>query len=124
MTKRRLPVVDASPVLDAAGGASSFVPEPDRIFEHPGGVVWRRSGSCCRCGACCRSGNYFADTLGPGSVDGACFYYEERGGLGTCIDRTNVYSVQACSVWPDGPQCVADYPDCSYVFIRIGGDKR
>ncbi len=69
-------------------------------------------------GACCRSGNYFEK---EGAIPGACFHYVESAeGVGSCSDRSteNVYYTNACSVWPDGPQCLGDYPECTYRFER------
>jgi len=90
--------------------------EPPQHFSRADGSVYRRTGYCNRCGACCRAGNYFEE---EGEIPGACKLYVERDGLGHCSDRADPYYQSACARWPSDPTCIADYPECSYVFERI-----
>jgi len=56
-----------------------------------------------------------------GTVPGACpLYRQAPDGRGACGDRQAPYYVAGCVVWPVAPENIADYPDCSYTFERVG----
>jgi hypothetical protein len=80
-------------------------PEPPRQFGQ-----YLRTGYCCRCGDCCK-GNPFT-----GETSGYCPLYREAEGLGECSDRTSAYYQGGCIDWPQKPEHLIPYPDCTYRF--------
>lgn len=108
------------PVLVGAGRGGQVTEEPpQRTRDMASGVLWERTGSCCRCGECCKSGDPFNGELGEAAVEGACPLFGWRDGLGHCTDRTNRYYVHGCASWPSVPKQIREYPGCSYVFARV-----
>ena len=97
-------------------------------------MSWQRGGFCCRCGECCKGTpppgiSALVDSHAP-AVTGYCPLFEWRNlaeGPGYCIGHTgavsagqeDAYYMSGCNVWPDGPECIADYPSCTYTFQWI-----
>lgn len=91
-------------------------------------MVWVRKGDCNRCGDCCKTGDPFVGQLNiTPRVDGACPLFKfNSDGLGTCMYRTgeiisdNIliknYTENACSKWPQAPEQIEGFSNCSYTF--------
>ena len=79
--------------------------------------MWVRSGECCQCGECCRGTDPFGGELGPPPVAGFCALYRVVEGNGHCSGHDgHPYYLKGCNVWPDRPEVIKDYPNCSYTF--------
>jgi hypothetical protein len=77
--------------------------------------MYVRSGECNRCGDCCK-GNPFT-----GEPGGYCpLFAWASEGVGHCTDRRHRYYLSGCNVWPTHPDQIADKPNCSYTFARVG----
>lgn len=98
-------------------------------------LPWIRSGRCTRCGQCCQGTpppgiSTLVDTHPP-AVAGYCPLFEWRAGNaegpGFCIGHTGAvpegkedsFYMAGCNVWPDHPDCIKDFDQCTYTFTEV-----
>lgn len=95
------------------------------------GDIWERTGYCSQCGDCCdddpidhlfknQDGNWVqGQGLNP-SVHGKCAYFSlDSNGKGFCSGRTTDYYLNGCKSWPNKPQHIETYLNCTYKFTKI-----
>jgi hypothetical protein len=91
-------------------------------------MAWQRGGYCCRCGDCCKGvPPALADQ--PEEVSGYCplFSWSQPSaeGPGFCRGHTgavpageeNFYYLSGCNVWPESPDNIQGYQNCTYTFV-------